>query len=71
MNTELLNYFVNDGVWAILSAVLIFYILKQQEKRDAKQDERDTQYQTIITNLSTALKDMNDIKILLENKLKG
>lgn len=52
MNNDLLSFFVGDGIWALLSGILIFYILKAQEKRDDRQDARDIQYQTIISNLS-------------------
>ena len=60
--SELLQYFAPDGVWAVLSGFLIFYILKDQTKRDERQDERDKNYQKIIQNLSDARKDWNDIK---------
>lgn len=55
--SELLQYFAPDGVWAVLSGFLIFYILKDQTKRDERQDERDKNYQKIIQNLSDARKD--------------
>jgi len=66
--TELLKYFEPEGVWAILSFFLIFYIIKAQEKRDSKQDEREAKYQTIINDLSNALKDLKDIKEILQRK---
>ncbi|SDO14175.1 BhlA/UviB family holin-like peptide [Acetanaerobacterium elongatum] len=68
--TELLNYFLPDGVWAVLSGILIFYILKSQEKRDTKQDEREQNYQKIISDLTESLKDVHEIKALLDEKLK-
>ena len=37
MNNDLLSFFVGDGIWALLSGILIFYILKAQEKRDDRQ----------------------------------
>lgn len=59
----------NQGIWAALSVVLIFYILKQQEKRDKAQDERERKYQDVITDLTGNLnvvqevkKDVEDIK---------
>ena len=67
---DFISYFVPEGVWAVLSVILIFYILKGQEKRDTRQDERDQKYQSIISELSKALQDMNEIKKMLEQKLK-
>ncbi len=49
-------------IWAFLSIVLIFYILKVQEKRDTRQEERESSYQTIISGLSEKLNIMGDIK---------
>ena len=43
---DFISYFAPEGVWAILSLILIFYIIKGQEKRDERQDERDKKYQT-------------------------
>lgn len=66
--TQLLNIFIPEGIWAVLSLVLIFYIIKGQEKRDIRQDERDKKYQDILYNLSESLKDLNQIKDLLNKK---
>lgn len=68
MNNDLLSFFVGDGIWALLSRILIFYILKAQEKRDERQDARDIQYQTIISNLSESLKNIEDIRDALRDK---
>lgn len=68
--TELLQMIAPEGVWAILSFSLIFYIIKAQEKRDDKQDEREQKYQNIIANLSDALKDLNEIKHILSQRDK-
>ena len=66
--TEFLQMIAPEGVWAILSFFLIFYIIKAQEKRDDKQDEREQKYQNIIADLSDALKDLNEIKHILSQK---
>ena len=67
---DIISYFAPEGIWAILSIILIFYILKGQEKRDERQDERDKKYHSIISELSKALQDMNEIKKMLEQKIK-
>lgn len=65
---DFISYFAPEGVWAILSLILIFYIIKGQEKRDERQDERDKKYQNIITDLTKALQELNEIKKILEKK---
>lgn len=52
MNPEILKLASTQGVWATLSIFLIFYILKAQEKRDQKQDDRESEYQKIIVTLT-------------------
>lgn len=68
---QLVNLFAPEGVWAILSLFLILYIIRTQEKRDAKQDARDQKYQDIVADLSEALKDLHEIKEILLRNLKG
>ena len=66
---KLFELAATQGIWAALSVVLIFYILKQQEKRDISQDQRERKYQDVIANLTGNLnvvqevkKDVEDIK---------
>lgn len=51
-----------QGIWSALSIVLIFYILKMQEKRDLKQEERERNYQEIISKLTDKLNIVEDVK---------
>ncbi len=62
MESELLKIAASQGVWAALSVALIFYILKAQEKRDAKQDEREKNYQDIISRLTDKFNIIEDVK---------
>lgn len=69
---KLFELAATQGIWAALSVVLIFYILKQQEKRDLRQEEREKSYQGIITQLTGNLsiveevkKDVEEIKLRL------
>ncbi|KOA21208.1 bacteriocin UviB precursor [Clostridium homopropionicum DSM 5847] len=69
MESELIKLASSQGVWAALSVALIFYILKAQEKRDLKQEEREKNYQNIIEELTEKFtlieevrKDVKDIK---------
>lgn len=70
MEEQLLKLAASQGVWAVLSIVLIFYILKKQEKRDCIQQEREKNYQIIIKKLTDKFsimqsiqKDIKDISI--------
>ena len=69
VDMELLKLFSVDGVWALLSAALIFYILKSQEKRDERQDLREQNYHQVILDLTESTKDILEIKQLLQRHL--
>lgn len=62
MNEKVVELAATQGIWALLSIILIFYILKAQEKRDSKQEEREKNYQLIISNLSEKFKFFEGIK---------
>ncbi|WP_242939118.1 BhlA/UviB family holin-like peptide [Tepidibacter formicigenes] len=49
-------------MWTLLTVALIFYILKNQEKRDLRQEEREIKYQNIISNLTEKLNLVEDIR---------
>ncbi|KEZ87521.1 hypothetical protein IO99_05455 [Clostridium sulfidigenes] len=76
MESEILKAALSQGIWAVLSIFLLFYILKAQEKRDMKQEEREKNYQDIITKLTDKFdivdevkKDVEDIKqYVMKNK---
>lgn len=76
MENEILKTALSQGIWAVLSIFLLFYILKAQEKRDMKQEEREKNYQDIITKLTDKFdivdevkKDVEDIKqYVIKNK---
>ena len=58
---ELVKAAATQGIWALLSCVLIVYILKAQETRDLKQEEREKNYQEIILQLSEKLNILDSI----------
>lgn len=51
MENQILNLASSQGIWAVLSVILIFYILKAQERRDNKQEEREKEYYNLIISL--------------------
>lgn len=41
METTVMNVAVSHGIWAVLAVFLLVYIVKSNEKRDEKQEERE------------------------------
>jgi glucosamine 6-phosphate synthetase-like amidotransferase/phosphosugar isomerase protein len=62
MYEEVLKIASTQGLWAVLTVVLVFYILKTQEKRDLRQEERENNYQKIIANLTETISVIEDIR---------
>ncbi|KIL09074.1 UviB-like protein [Clostridium botulinum] len=61
MFDQLIKIATTQGVWTILSCVLIVYILKAQENRDIRQEEREKNYQDIIKQLTEKLNTLDSI----------
>lgn len=55
MEEKIIQLISSQGVWATLSIILISYILKNQEKRDKKQYEREKEYQKVILELTETI----------------
>ena len=62
MENEIIKLALSQGIWAALSVALIFYVIKTQEKRDFRQEEREQNYQKIIANLTDNLNIVEDVK---------
>ncbi|WP_099189534.1 BhlA/UviB family holin-like peptide [Tepidibacter mesophilus] len=62
MENKIIELASTQGIWAALSVALIFYILKTQEKRDLRQEEREQNYQGIISKLTDKLNIVEDVK---------
>jgi uncharacterized protein YktB (UPF0637 family) len=62
MENEIFKMAVQQGLWAVLFVVLLFYILKEQKKRDEKAEEREEKYQDIITRLTDKFNILEDVK---------
>ena len=62
MLDNLLKLASSQGIWATLAVILIFYILKNQEKRDLKQELREKNYQKIILKLTKEFEAIEDIE---------
>lgn len=62
MEKEILTAALSQGIWAVLSIFLLFYILRAQEKRDLKQEEREKNYQNIISKLTDKFEVIDKVK---------
>jgi uncharacterized protein YktB (UPF0637 family) len=62
MENEIFKMAVQQGLWAVLFVALLFYILKEQKKRDEKAEEREEKYQDIITRLTDKFNILEDVK---------
>jgi predicted MPP superfamily phosphohydrolase len=55
MSEEIVKLAANQGLWAVLAVVLLFYVLKQNEKREKGYQDTISENQTIIGKLSDTL----------------
>ncbi len=62
MEDKILEVASTQGIWATLTVALIFYILKNQEKRDLRQEDREKKYQEIISNLTDRFNLIEEVK---------
>lgn len=69
MTSELIQIVSSQGVWALLSFFLIYYILKAQERRDTQQDAREKNYQTLIEELTNKFELLHLDVTEIKNKL--
>lgn len=69
MSDEIIQIVSSQGVWALLSFFLIYYIVKAQEKRDKKQDEREKNYQALISELTEKFDLIHSDVSEIKNKL--
>lgn len=73
METTVMNVAVSQGIWAVLAVFLLIYIVKSNEQRDTKQEEREKNYQTVIESLTEKFQILNqvqsDLKEIKDNLL--
>ena len=62
MEEKIIELAASQGIWTVFTVSLVFYVLKNQEKRDIKQDDREKKYQEIIVNLTDKLNIVEDVK---------
>ncbi|MFD0736380.1 BhlA/UviB family holin-like peptide [Planotetraspora mira] len=59
---EVLKLASTQGIWSLLTVVLLIYILRAQEERDKKQEKREKNYQIIISKLTDKFNIVEDVK---------
>ena len=73
MESTVMETAISQGIWAVLAVFLLIYIVKSNEQRDAKQEEREKNYQTVIENLTEKFQILNqvqnDLKEIKDNLL--
>ena len=62
METTVMNVAVSQGIWAVLAFFLLIYIVKSNEQRDTKQEEREKNYQTVIESLTEKFQILNQVQ---------
>ena len=62
METTVMNVAVSQGIWAVLAIFLLIYIVKSNEQRDTKQEEREKNYQTVIESLTEKFQILNQVQ---------
>ena len=62
METTVMNVAVAQGIWAVLAVFLLIYIVKSNEQRDTKQEEREKNYQTVIESLTEKFQILNQVQ---------
>lgn len=62
MASTILDAALSQGIWAVLAIFLLIYIVKANEKRDQKQEEREKNYQTVIEKLTESFRVLNEVQ---------
>lgn len=62
METTVMNVAVSQGIWAVLAVFLLIYLVKSNEQRDTKQEEREKNYQTVIESLTEKFQILNQVQ---------
>ena len=52
MESSVLDAALSQGLWAVLAVFLLIYIVKSNERFSARQEEREKQYQELLSALT-------------------
>lgn len=62
MDGTILDAALSQGIWAVLAVFLLLYVVKENEKRDLRQEERERNYQAIIGQLTEKLNILDEVE---------
>lgn len=62
MESAIMEAAVSQGIWAVVAIFLLVYVVKGNEKRDLKQEEREKNYQEIISKLTEQFAALTEVK---------
>ena len=63
MNTEIVNFFISQGIFAVLFGYLLLYVLKENSNRETK-------YQELLQDLTNLLPEIKKDISIIKNYLK-
>lgn len=62
MEATVLDAALSQGIWAVVAIFLLIYVVKANEKRDLKQEQREENYQAVIEKLTKSFQVLNDVQ---------
>ncbi|MDO4339814.1 MAG: BhlA/UviB family holin-like peptide [Eubacteriales bacterium] len=62
MESTVLNAALSQGIWAVLAVFLLIYVVKSNERFEKKQEEREKQYQELLSALTEKFNILSDIE---------
>ena len=65
---EIFNLAINNGLWAVLFLVLLFYVLKDSRAREKKYQETIDKLGTSIATVEEIKQDVQEIKTIIHIK---
>ena len=65
---EIFNLAINNGLWAVLFLVLLFYVLKDSRAREKKYQETIAKLGDCVATVEDIKEDVKEIKQTIETK---
>ncbi len=62
MEKTILDAALSQGIWAVLAVFLFLYVIKENERYEEKQEEREIKYQNILLELADKLMTIDRIE---------
>lgn len=62
MEGTILDAALSQGIWAVLAIFLLLYVVKENEKRDLRQEEREKNYQAVIQQLTEKFNVLDEVR---------